>query len=80
MEEDGINNAYVAQNDHNLWVSGGNEQEVDMYVQDDGSPYYQVVQFGAAQMSQSVGQRTTKDTLSSHREAIHTQSIISYNC
>jgi len=32
-----------------MWVSSGDDEEVDIHVQNDGPTHYQVVQVGAAQ-------------------------------
>ena len=48
----------IAQCSHNLWVSGGDNEEVCIHVQDDGPAPYQVVQVGAAQTYQPVRRRT----------------------
>ena len=48
----------IAQCSHNLWVSGGDNEEVCIHVQDDGSAPYQVVQVWAAHAYQPVGKST----------------------
>jgi len=41
--------SYIVQNGHSISVSGWNNEEADIYIQNDGpSPYY-VVQVGATQ-------------------------------
>ena len=35
-----------------MWVSGGNDEEVDIYVQNDGSSSYHIVEVGATQTDQ----------------------------
>ena len=48
----------IAQCSHNLWVGGGDDEEICIYVQDDGPTPYQVVQFGAAHTYQPGGKNT----------------------
>jgi len=38
-----------------MWVSGWNDEKVDIYVQNDGPSSYHVVQVGATQTDQPVG-------------------------
>lgn len=47
-----IPSSYIAQNDNSTWVSSGDDDEVDVYVENDGPTHYQVVQRGAAQLDQ----------------------------
>ena len=47
----------IAQNSHNLWVGGGDDEEIGIHVQDDGPTPYQVVQVRAAETYQPVGRR-----------------------
>ena len=44
---------YMAQNAYDFGVSGGDDEEVDIDVQNDSPTPYQVVQVGAAQADQS---------------------------
>ena len=48
----------ITQCHHNLRVSGGDDKEICIHVQDDGPTPYQVVQIGAAQTYQPGGKRT----------------------
>ena len=50
--------AYIAQCSHSLWVSGGDDVEVDIHVQNDCSTPYQVVQVVAAQTNQPEGEQS----------------------
>ena len=53
---EGLRLAYIAQCSHNLWVSGRDDEEIDVHVQDDCSKPYQVVQVGAAKTNQPEGE------------------------
>ena len=48
----------ITQCHHNLWISGGDDEEISIHVQDNGPTPYQVVQIGAAQTYQPVGRST----------------------
>ena len=48
-----IQSSYIAQNGHSKRVSGRDDEEVDIDIQNDGPAPYQVVQVGAAQADQS---------------------------
>ena len=48
----------ITQCHHNLWISGRDDEEIGIYVQDDGPAPYQIVQVGAAQTYQPVGRST----------------------
>ena len=48
----------IAQYSHNLLVGGGDDEEICIHVQDDGSNPYQIVQVGAPQTYQPVERRT----------------------
>ena len=47
-----IRSSYIAQNDHLMCVSSRDNEEVDIYIQNDGPNPDQVVQVGAAQTNQ----------------------------
>ena len=47
---------HSAQCSHSLWVSGGDDVEVDTHVQNDSSTPYQVVQVVATEANQSEGE------------------------
>ena len=49
---EGLRLAYIAQCSHNLWVSGRDDEEIDVHVQDDCSTPYQVVQVVATETNQ----------------------------
>ena len=51
--------SYIAQNDDSTWVSSRDDEEVDIYIQNDGPTPYQVVQVGTAQTDQPGKERMT---------------------
>ena len=55
---EGLRLAYIAQCSHNLWVSGRDDEEIDVHVQDDCSTPYQVVQVGATKTNQPAGEQS----------------------
>jgi len=72
-------NSYIAQNDHSIWISSGDNEEVHVYVQNDRPTPYQVVQVWAAQTNQpGEGSMTNNSVIVSMHSNTTCQAPYSY--